>query len=65
MYVHVVNKPGQPYLFIPQLTGKVTKANLLADGSVVKFKQQPEGVFIYLDNIATDPNDTIIKLTTN
>lgn len=65
LYVHVMTPPLQPYIFIPQLKGKVTKATLLADGSVVKFKQQTEGVFVYLNGIATDPNDTIIKLTTN
>ncbi len=65
LYVHVMTVPQQPYVFIPQLKGKVTKAALLADGSAVKFKQQTEGVFVYLSGVATDPNDTIIKLTTN
>lgn len=65
LYVHVMTPPQQPYVFIPQLKGKVTKAALLADGSAVKFKQQTEGVFVYLNGIATDPNDTIIKLVTN
>lgn len=65
LYVHVMTPPQQPYVFIPQLKGKVTKAALLADGSAVKFKQQTEGVFVYLSGVATDPNDTIIKLTTN
>lgn len=65
LYVHVMTPPQQPYVFIPQLKGKVTKAALLADGSAVKFKQQTEGVFVYLNGITTDPNDTIIKLTTN
>ncbi len=65
LYVHVMTPPQQPYVFIPQLKGKVTKASLLADGSAVKFKQQTEGVFVYLSGVATDPNDTIIKLTTN
>lgn len=65
LYVHVMTSPQQPYIFIPQLKGKITKAALLADGSAVKFKQQTEGVFVYLNGITTDPNDTIIKLTTN
>lgn len=65
LYVHVMTPPQQPYVFIPQLKGKVTKAALLADGTAVKFKQQTEGVFVYLNGVATDPNDTIIKLTTN
>ncbi|UOE47573.1 alpha-L-fucosidase [Mucilaginibacter sp. SMC90] len=65
LYVHVMTPSQQPYVFIPQLKGKVTKAALLADGTAVKFKQQTEGVFVYLNGVATDPADTIIKLTTN
>lgn len=65
LYVHVMTPPQQPYIFIPQLKGKVTKAVLLGDGGAVKFKQQTEGVFVYLNGVTTDPNDTIIKLTTN
>lgn len=65
LYVHVMTVPQQPYVFIPQLKGKVIKAALLADGSAVKFKQQTEGLFVYLSGVATDPNDTIIKLTIN
>ncbi|MDB5147275.1 MAG: alpha-L-fucosidase [Mucilaginibacter sp.] len=65
LYVHVMTPPQQPYVFIPQLKGKVTRAVLLGDGSAVKFKQQTEGVFVYLNSVTTDPNDTIIKLTTN
>ena len=64
-YVHVVAIPNQPYIFIPQFTERVTKATLLANGSAVKYKQQPEGLFIYLNNITVDPVDTIIQLITN
>jgi alpha-L-fucosidase len=43
----------------------VTKAVLLNGGTAVKFKQQPEGVFIYTAGLAMDANDTIVKLTVN
>jgi len=65
LYAHVLNMPQQPYIFLPQVKGKVTKATLMSDGSSIKFKQQPEGVFVYADNIKPDAIDTIIELTTN
>jgi len=65
LYAHVLNKPQQPYIFLPDVKAKITKATLFADGSSVKFKQQPEGVFVYTNNIKPDAVDTIIELTTN
>ena len=65
LYAHVLSKPQQPYLFLPLVKEKIKKVTLLGDGSSVKFKQQPEGVFIYADNIKPDAIDTIIELTTN
>lgn len=62
-FVHILNKPrDQSYIFIPGLTKKVTGASLFSDKSKVKFKQQPEGVFIYLDGLLFDEIDTIIQL---
>jgi alpha-L-fucosidase len=63
MYAHITSPQGGPYIFIPQVKEKVNKAVLLSNGSTIKFKQQPEGVFIYTTGLAIDPNDTIIKLT--
>jgi len=65
MYAHITAPQGQPYIFIPQLKGKVAKAALLANGSAVKFKQVPEGVFVYTTGLAMDADDTIVKLTVN
>ncbi|MGY4538508.1 alpha-L-fucosidase [Mucilaginibacter sp. UYNi724] len=65
MYAHITSPQGEGYIFIPQLKEKISKAVLLADGSEVKFKQQPEGLFIYTKGLAMDGVDTIIKLTVN
>jgi alpha-L-fucosidase len=65
LYAHILSAPGQDYIFIPSLKQKITKVTALANGNPVKFKQQPEGVFVYVKGIETDPYDTIIKLTTN
>ncbi|MDB5015800.1 MAG: alpha-L-fucosidase [Mucilaginibacter sp.] len=65
LYVHVLNIPQQPYIFLPGVKGKVARVKLFTDGSNIKYKQQPEGVFIYADNIKADAVDTIIEITTN
>lgn len=63
MYAHITSPQGENYIFIPQLKEKVTKVVLFSNGSAVKFKQQPEGVFIYNKGLAMDGVDTIVKLT--
>ncbi|MBK0377748.1 alpha-L-fucosidase [Mucilaginibacter segetis] len=65
LYAHVINIPQQPYVFIPELKGKVTRVVLLSNAKKLKFKQSGEGVFIYIDNLLTDPTDTVIKLYVN
>jgi alpha-L-fucosidase len=65
MYAHITDPKAVPYIFIPQVKQTVTKAVLLNGGTAVKFKQQPEGVFIYIAGLAMDPNDTVVKLTVN
>ena len=52
----------QVFLFIPELKEKISNAKLFATGKEVKFKQQPEGTFIYLDGIVSDETDTIIQV---
>ncbi len=62
-YVHVLNPPkDQPYVFIPGFSKKIAGASVFADKSKVKFKEQAEGAFIYLDGIRLDDIDTIIQL---
>ena len=65
LYVHILKSGGQPYIFIPKLKQKITGASLFDGNSKVRFKQQPEGLFIYLDNVSADNIDTIIKLVTS
>ena len=65
LYAHILSAPEQDYIFIPSLKQKIVKAAVLANGNSLKFKQQPEGVFVYVKGIETDPYDTIIKLSTN
>jgi alpha-L-fucosidase len=65
LYAHVFDMPQQPYIFLPEVKGKVTKVVLMSDGSNIKYKQVPEGIFVYTSSLKADPEDTIIQLTTN
>jgi alpha-L-fucosidase len=65
LYAHVLNSPQQPYIFLPQLKDKIVKVSLFSDGSTLKFRQLPEGVFVYVNNLDPGAVDTIIKLSIN
>lgn len=60
LYAHVLNMQ-HPYVFIPGLKSKVLFAETF-DGKRIKFKQQDEGAFIYMDNVTEDAYDTVLKL---
>lgn len=66
-YVHILNKNKlqQPYVFIPGLKENILSATLLSNKANIKFKQQPEGLFIYVDGVQLDDVDTIIQLNLN
>ena len=66
-YVHILNKNKlqQPYVFIPGLKEKILSAALLSNKTNIKFRQQPEGLFIYIDGVQLDDVDTIIQLNLN
>lgn len=63
VYMHILKKPEQSgFVFIPELKQKINRAFLFASKKEVRFKQQPEGIFIYLDDIILDDIDTIIQV---
>ncbi len=63
LYMHILDKPEHPsFVFIPELNKTIAKAFLFKEQKEVRFKQQPEGTFIYLDDITLDNVDTIIQL---
>ena len=62
-YAHIIKAPKEPaYIFIPGMKDKISKCFLFAGKTPLKFKQQPEGTFVYLDGIQLDPLDTIIEI---
>jgi len=63
LYVHILKMPwNKPYIFIPELKEKIADASLFSGGGKIKFKQIPEGCFIYIDGMKDDDIDTIIQL---
>lgn len=62
LFVHVLNQPGLPYVFIPQFDKKVLSATSFDKNVKLKFKQQKEGLFIYTGGLKENDIDQIIKL---
>ena len=61
-FIHILKSTGLPYVFIPGLKVSILSAQQLVGGKKVRFQQQAEGVFVYLEGISTDSIDTIIQL---
>lgn len=65
-YAHIIKTPKQAsYIFIPEVKNKIAKCSLLHSKKVLKFRQQPEGVFVYLDGLQLDAIDTILEINFN
>ncbi len=62
IFAHVLDKPSTNYIFIPGVTQKINTVISYSDKKNLKFKQQPEGLFIYTDGLAWDDIDTIIQI---
>lgn len=62
LFAHILKRPADNYIFIPAFNSSIRSASVFNNGKTVKFKQQPEGTFIYIDNIELDHVDTIIQL---
>lgn len=63
LYMHILSKPETDgYIFVDGMTQKIAKAVLFNGRQEVKFKQIPEGTFIYLKGIKLDDVDTIVEM---
>ncbi|MCO6498267.1 MAG: alpha-L-fucosidase [Chitinophagaceae bacterium] len=62
IYVHVFNKPKENYIFLPEVKEKISKATAFDNGKELKFRQQAEGVFVYIDDLPGNDTDAIIQL---
>ncbi|WP_299666625.1 alpha-L-fucosidase [uncultured Polaribacter sp.] len=63
LYVHILNPLSEPYLFIPEFEYKIKSATSFDSNEKIKFKQQKEGTFLYVDTKNLNEIDKIIKLT--
>lgn len=61
-YLHVFDSPSLPYLFIPAFKQKIKAIHQMSTGKSVRFKQQPEGVFVYWEGVSPDDIDTILEV---
>ncbi len=62
-YAHIITSPKEAaYIFIPEMKQKVVNCMLFNGKKMLKYKQQPEGLFVYLDQLQLDAIDTIIEL---
>ena len=64
IYVHLLQDVKDSYIFISGLKQKISAAKIFATSTGVKYKQLPEGLFIYVDGLLRSQMDTIIELTT-
>jgi alpha-L-fucosidase len=62
LYAHILNGLKDEFVFIPDIKQKISKAILFGNNTELKFRQQPEGIFVYLQNSTLDNIDTIIQL---
>jgi hypothetical protein len=63
VYMHILTPPNPDgYIFVDGMTQKIVKAVLFNGKQEVKFKQIPEGTFIYTRNMKFDEVDTIVEL---
>jgi alpha-L-fucosidase len=62
IFAHVLKKPSGTYIFVPGVQQKVKSVVSFSDKRTLKFKEQPEGLFIYTDGITWDDTDTIIQI---
>ncbi len=63
LFVHVLKKISGDYIFIPGIKIQIKTATIFGSNEAVRFKQQPEGLFIYITAGRNDI-DTIIRLET-
>jgi alpha-L-fucosidase len=63
LFIHILKQPSNDFILIPRITSKVVLARLFKTKADLKWKQQSEGVFVYLPVGTIDQTDEIIELT--
>lgn len=63
-FIHVLEPPKKGILFIQGVRQKITSAKDFITGKEIKFKQQPEGLFFYMQEMNPANYDNVIVVTT-
>ncbi|MEI9945953.1 MAG: alpha-L-fucosidase [Chitinophagaceae bacterium] len=63
LFVHILKSPSEDFILLPKITQPVAAIQLYSSKQTLKFKQQPEGVFIYLNDLHLGDVDDIIEIT--
>ena len=62
LFVHILKNPGEDFILLPKINQKVKAVQWYSSKQALKWKQQPEGIFIYLQGSPKDEVDQIIKI---
>lgn len=63
LYVHILKSPVTDFILLPELAQKVASVQLYSSKQSLKWKQQTEGVFVYINGINLNDTDEIIEIT--
>lgn len=61
-FVHLLNRPAGDYIFVSGYKETVTEAVAYDNKQKLRFKQIPEGLFIYLQGLPFHAIDAIVEL---
>jgi alpha-L-fucosidase len=63
LYVHLLKTPAENFILLPLITQKAGTVQLFSSKQALKWKQQPEGIFIYLDGVKLNDVDEIVEVS--
>ena len=64
IYIHILKKPGQSFIVLEGLPGKVQNCRLSVNKKPLKFRQDKKGITVNVDKVVLDDSDTIIEMQT-
>lgn len=63
LFVHILKSPSEDFILLPRITQKVASVQLYSSKQSLTWKQQQEGIFIYLAGIAINNVDEVLEVT--
>ncbi|HVZ56065.1 MAG TPA: alpha-L-fucosidase [Chitinophagaceae bacterium] len=61
-YVHILQPPAGPFIFLPGISQKIASVTTFTDRAPLKWKQVPEGLFIYTQGLSWEEPDAVIRV---